>query len=772
MKHHSLKSQLTLWTVLLVVVPSLLIMAIYISGQIMIARQQNLEIVKQRVYSQAKLIDYWMAERSNDIRVLSRSEAFRTGDERQMKQIIDAAQQTNVNFDSLSYIDNTGLFRMSTLSTGIKYPMVVDRPYFQAALAGREYMSDVVIGKNSGFSIINFSSPVFDHAGIFQGLILGSIRTMTLESLLSDNQIGQTGEVILVDRKGIMLTESRYVNQLIAKGIVQDTAKMKLMINDDVFNNIRLGDSGTATWRDYLGNNVLGAYSDVPVPGWTLIGKINESEILAPMYRQLAMMTGGTIFLVLLILSLAAQITNRIKRFIDWLSEQAGLVALGEYAKVDSAKYPEFLPTELNLFCETFVAMSCKIENAVGQLEEKESMLEGKVVEVREVNEILQAEVIKRHTAQIALQKLNDDLETRVLERTRELQNLNAMLEDEIDEREAAQKELYKINAALTISEARYRALFEHMQNSFNIRKVIVDAAGRPVDLKYVDVNPAFEKMYGLCAGDVVGRRVTEIFPGIDREPFNWIKMLGEVALTGHSIIIEEYFQSGEKWLRLEAYSPQKNFVASVTQDITKRKLVEEQLKYYADELMNSNTKLINLNDELRRTSLSDGLTGIANRRYFDDYLEKEWSRAKREKTALSLVMLDVDFFKFYNDTYGHITGDECLKRIASMLKVLPRRAADLVARYGGEEFVIVLPDTDKRGAAVVGEKVRVGVEKLGIEHKTSLISEHVTVSVGISIMVPKQDDLSPIIIEAADRALYEAKGAGRNKVKVAEKSQ
>ena len=342
-------------------------------------------------------------------------------------------------------------------------------------------------------------------------------------------------------------------------------------------------------------------------------------------------------------------------------------------------------------------------------------------------------------------------------------------MEEEIAEREAAQEALQEINAALKVSEARYRALFEHMQNAFNIRKVIVDSDGRPIDLEYVDVNPAFERMYGLRAADVVGRRLAEVFPGANKEPVNWIKILGEVAITRQPITIEAYFKGGDKWIRLEAYSPEQGFVASVMQDITESKRSEEQLKNYSDELTITNMKLTDLNEELKRISSSDGMTGIANRRYFDEYLEREWQRAKREKVPLTLVMLDVDFFKSYNDTYGHMAGDECLKLIASMLKALPKRTADVVARYGGEEFAIVLPNTDRRGAAVVGEKVRVGVEKLGVEHKASSISKHVTVSVGVAVIVPKQDDLSPIIVATADRALYQAKVGGRNQIKVAE---
>jgi len=188
---------------------------------------------------------------------------------------------------------------------------------------------------------------------------------------------------------------------------------------------------------------------------------------------------------------------------------------------------------------------------------------------------------------------------------------------------------------------------------------------------------------------------------------------------------------------------------------------LENQVKKRTEELMI-------VNEELRRISFLDGLTGIANRRYFDEFLEREWQRSKRENTSLALIMLDVDFFKNYNDTYGHIAGDECLRRIADILKTTAKRATDLVVRYGGEEFAIILPDTNVQCAKIVGERVRSGVEKLAIRNKTSPISEVVTVSVGISVSVLAKEALPITIIAAADEALYQSKQNGRNRIKVA----
>lgn len=189
---------------------------------------------------------------------------------------------------------------------------------------------------------------------------------------------------------------------------------------------------------------------------------------------------------------------------------------------------------------------------------------------------------------------------------------------------------------------------------------------------------------------------------------------------------------------------------------------LENQVAKRTQELMEANA-------ELQRLSFLDGLTGIANRRYFDEVLEKEWQRAKRSHTSLALIILDVDFFKTYNDTYGHVAGDECLKKVAKILKDSTKRATDLVARYGGEEFTIILPDTDIRGANQVGETVRINVEKLGIKHKKSLISHNVTISVGIAVVEVAWDSSPMEMVAAADQALYQAKQKGRNRIEIVE---
>jgi diguanylate cyclase (GGDEF)-like protein len=171
-------------------------------------------------------------------------------------------------------------------------------------------------------------------------------------------------------------------------------------------------------------------------------------------------------------------------------------------------------------------------------------------------------------------------------------------------------------------------------------------------------------------------------------------------------------------------------------------------------------------NLDLHRISTVDGLTGLANRRNFDDVLAREWRRAVREEKPLSAIMLDIDHFKAYNDNYGHLAGDDCLRNVASMIRAALKRPSDFAARYGGEEFVVVLPDTDRRGAAGVAERMRREIEAAGMPHAHSSASNVVTVSAGAATLVP-QDGMTPSrLIALVDAALYAAKLGGRNQVK------
>jgi diguanylate cyclase (GGDEF)-like protein len=180
--------------------------------------------------------------------------------------------------------------------------------------------------------------------------------------------------------------------------------------------------------------------------------------------------------------------------------------------------------------------------------------------------------------------------------------------------------------------------------------------------------------------------------------------------------------------------------------------------------LLETSRELAAANRELENLSRQDGLTGIANRRYFDSYLSAEVKRASRGGEPLSLILADVDQFKAFNDFYGHQAGDDCLRQVASALKSVGRRPADLAARYGGEEFAMVLPGTAMEGAVDVAKSLVQAIEAMSIPHVRSGVSQNVSLSQGIASLVPVQETKPESVIELADQALYQAKQQGRNR--------
>ncbi|MDO8369139.1 MAG: sensor domain-containing diguanylate cyclase [Candidatus Nitrotoga sp.] len=185
--------------------------------------------------------------------------------------------------------------------------------------------------------------------------------------------------------------------------------------------------------------------------------------------------------------------------------------------------------------------------------------------------------------------------------------------------------------------------------------------------------------------------------------------------------------------------------------DISERKKMEDEL--------------LSLNHKLEVLALQDGLTGVANRRLFDQTLKTEWFRSQREHQPLSLIVIDIDYFKQYNDRYGHIQGDECLIRVAHALNNIPLRSTDLFARYGGEEFVLLLPNADLNSAIEIAERFRAAIQNLGIPHETSKAKDVVTVSVGVASANLASDSEPASLLAESDRMLYQAKELGRNRI-------
>ena len=344
-----------------------------------------------------------------------------------------------------------------------------------------------------------------------------------------------------------------------------------------------------------------------------------------------------------------------------------------------------------------------------------------------------------------------------------ELHRLRSENEDLTKKLDGAQRSVAELNSLFECSVARSNALVLDSEISSLLLEGIFNASHDAIwivdrDFKIVRVNKKLASLVGQERQELIGRRCHDVITsprcgtadcalkrlidGKDRTP---ILTDVEVSFGGDgtmSCILSasvSYDPCGEVLGIVEAFT-----------DITARKQAELALQ--------------RANEELARLSTTDGLTGLANRRRFDEVLQTEWLKLRREKQYLSLVMADVDFFKRYNDTYGHQPGDLCLSSVAKAIRSQVKRPADLAARYGGEEFAAILPGTDPEGARHVAELIRGEVERLALPHAASSAADHVTISVGVASLVPRDGVPPGELVRRADEALYRAKKEGRNR--------
>ncbi len=268
------------------------------------------------------------------------------------------------------------------------------------------------------------------------------------------------------------------------------------------------------------------------------------------------------------------------------------------------------------------------------------------------------------------------------------------------------------------------------------------------------------------------------IMPGIDgfetcrrlkaNQSTQDIPVIFMTALSQTSVVVKGFELGAVDYITKP--TQQEIVLARVTTHLTLQKLQHSlqqqnlQLQQEIQQRHLAEAALQLANEELQRLATLDGLTQVANRRRFDEYMNKVWQILVRERLPLSLLMCDVDFFKRYNDSKGHQAGDECLQQLAQAMKFAVKRPADLVARYGGEEFAVILPNTNAEGALTVAQEIRAAVSALGLVHPQSPISNYITLSVGVSCTIPTLESCPETLISAADQALYQAKEAGRDR--------
>ena len=276
-------------------------------------------------------------------------------------------------------------------------------------------------------------------------------------------------------------------------------------------------------------------------------------------------------------------------------------------------------------------------------------------------------------------------------------------------------------------------------------------------DLILLDVNMPEMDGYQVCQtlkAQIKYQSIPIIFISAADQLFNKVQAFRAGAVD----YITKPFHLEEVLIRVENQLNQKRLY----RELEKQNFL---LKTEISERLKAEKALMEANHLLEELAAQDGLTGLANRRHFDHYLAAQWQCCLLEKKSLALILIDVDFFKAYNDAYGHLLGDDCLKQVAAILKSMGRIKTDLVARYGGEEFVVVLPDTTQDGAEQLAQRIQQAIAEQNIPHRQSSVAAHVTLSMGLTSLVPSEAETMASMIQTADLALYQAKTRGRNRI-------
>lgn len=309
-------------------------------------------------------------------------------------------------------------------------------------------------------------------------------------------------------------------------------------------------------------------------------------------------------------------------------------------------------------------------------------------------------------------------------------------------EREIAEKN--RMAESLRLSEDRYRAIYQQAAEGI----LLIDPKG-----SIVESNPQMLQMLGYDAKELIG---TNLLSLIHPDDLNNAPPQIERLMAGETVTQERRLRTADHvylFFEMSGRKISNGLLLLMYRDVTERKFAEIALE--------------SANRKLNRLANIDGLTQIANRRQFDSALTREWRRMRRAGKPLTLILGDIDFFKHFNDLYGHQAGDDCLRSVAGILAASVFRADDLVARYGGEEFVVILPDTELEGGRVVAENMRQAIAEHNISHQDSPVSDRVTMSFGVASTNDFAGNGRSTLIQSADRALYQAKEEGRNRVTV-----
>jgi diguanylate cyclase (GGDEF)-like protein/PAS domain S-box-containing protein len=392
----------------------------------------------------------------------------------------------------------------------------------------------------------------------------------------------------------------------------------------------------------------------------------------------------------------------------------------------------------------------------------------------------LQRDITERKQVEEELTQYRHHLEDLVAERTHKLTRVNERLKQEVVKRKRAETALKQQN----VREHLMTAITQRIHQSLNLEEILNTTVAEV--RQFLQADRAFIYRFELDQSGLIvvesvvadwkpilGLKIRDacfVEPGGKANQQGWAQATEDIytadlsqrhldllsKLQVRANLVVPIPQAEKLWGLLVAQqcsSPRKwqSFEINLLQQLA----VQAAIAIQQSELYH----------QVQHLATSDSLTQVANRRRFDDYLKQEWQRLAREKLPLSLILVDVDFFKAYNDTYGHLAGDQCLQKIAKAMRQALKRSSDLVARYGGEEFAVILPNTPLAGAICVAEEIWAQVKALKIAHPGSQVSEYVTLSLGVVSTVPFHEFSPATLITAADQALYQAKTSGRDQV-------
>ena len=297
-----------------------------------------------------------------------------------------------------------------------------------------------------------------------------------------------------------------------------------------------------------------------------------------------------------------------------------------------------------------------------------------------------------------------------------------------------------RVQQALKESEEKYRLLTNTMPLGMAHYQIIRNTNGKAINYSFLGVNKVFEELFGVKNSEIVGKNIWDLYPDTEQ---HWIDAFENISNSDKTYIFEDYTKELDRTLKVYAYKTDVDKIAFTLQDVTEERRSQEKI---------------------RHMSYHDSLTKLHNRRFLFEELEKYWRQCIREQKSISVIMIDIDDFKLYNDSFGHIEGDKALVKLANVFEASMARPLDIVGRYGGEEFIVVLPNTPLEGAYEVAENIRKRIIDLEIVHSEKSKGKLLSISLGVTSLIPNKENTIEKAINEADSALFYAKENGKNR--------